>query len=977
METLSLIPSHLRGLAFRHLESLKEVMEMQGLPWPRHAQFENDLCKVLVCSDFIAHQLITDPHFFVELQLDSKLYAPQKTPNYEALLRKKLKKIENKEALMVALRQFRNQHMVRIAWRNITGLSTLSEISACLTALAEAIINKSLELLYGWLVRQYGHPVNQEGVAQKLLVIAMGKLGGGELNFSSDVDLIFAYPADVCMRHESNHQKEVCPETFFTQLGQELIKVLSTRTQEGFVYRVDMRLRPFGESGPLVMSDAALESYYQEQGREWERYAFVKARVIAGDRKPAQHLSLTLRPFVYRRYIDYGVFESLREMKALIESEVKSKGKQNDIKLGQGGIRQIEFIGQAFQLVRGGRDPLFQQREILNILNLLAQKGHLAKRICDKLSSAYIFLRNTENRLQMMQDHQVHQVPKEQLEQNRLAFSMGFDNLSSFQEELNTHCGTVANLFEVISAAPVPIDFTEASTEMNQTLVSLWTHSLSEKEALQTIARSGYLQPEVALELIDGFRTGRALAHLSVRGRARLDRLMPLIISLCGQMETPEEALKRLFSLIESIGKRSAYLALLVENPPIVRRLAKLCTASSWLSSQLCRYPLLLDEFLDPRRLYHPPTAKELSQEIQDRLRWIDVDDLEQQMESMRQFKLANVLRVAIADLMGEIPIKRVSDYLTAIAEVILQKALDIVWTQMVNRYGYPQIGPGIDADCEFAIVAYGKLAGLELGYSSDLDLVFLHKGEHPQLLTNGEKQISNEEFYIRLGQRLFNLLNTSTLSGSLYHIDLRLRPSGASGLLVTSIEAFSDYQKNAAWTWEHQALVRSRVVAGHLKVSRQFESLRREILARKRDCETLKKEIVAMRQKMRQSKSVKKIDSFDLKLDEGGIGDIEFIVQYGILQYTSKHPILIEYTDNLRQINSLVASGILLSTDGEKLREAYLAYRDAGHRLALHGEEAVVTNRQFLLHRENVVEVWNKLLGAPSNSTELKQQQM
>ncbi|MEO7557761.1 MAG: bifunctional [glutamate--ammonia ligase]-adenylyl-L-tyrosine phosphorylase/[glutamate--ammonia-ligase] adenylyltransferase, partial [Gammaproteobacteria bacterium] len=865
--------------------------------------------------------------------------------------------------LAAALRQIRTREMLRIAWRDLAGWAGLDETLADLSALAAACIDSALDKLHTWQSQELGVPKSAAGIAQSLVVIGMGKLGARELNFSSDIDLIFAYPED---GETQGKKRRLTNEEYFVRLAQRLGNALAAHTADGFVYRVDTRLRPFGDSGPLALSFAAMEEYYQNHGREWERYALIKARAVAGDIVQGGRLLNSLLPFVYRRYLDFGVFESLRGMKEMIVRETQRRGLRDNIKLGPGGIREIEFIGQLFQLIRGGRDAHLQEPGILRVLGYLGQAQHLAVHVAQELSDAYIFLRRAENRLQEFADEQTHALPADDLEQTRLALSMNYPDWDAFRHALEQHMECVHTHFEQIFAAPQLESQSNPRQSAGGDLTALWQGVMDEAQADKLLVARGFDDAGEALRLLNQLRQGYHYRALSERGRRRMDSLMPLLLAEVSRAEQPAATLMRVVNLIETIAQRTAYLALLAENPLALAQLVKLCAASPWISALLTRHPLLLDELLDARSLYTPLDRAGLESELRQNLLRIPQDDLEQQMEALRHFKQVHVLRVAAADTAGVMPLMIVSDHLTALAELILQQVLSLAWRHLTARHGAPgctingqPYRPG------FAIVAYGKLGGIELGYGSDLDVVFLHDSTGERQRTAGPKSIDNAVFFARLGQRIIHILNAHTPAGVLYEIDMRLRPSGASGLLVSSLESFADYQQTQAWTWEHQAWVRARVVAeqGANSIAARFEQLRRTTLQRVRDEAALRAEVHDMRERMRAAKRTCKPGSFDLKQDPGGIVDIEFMVQYGALLWAHDQPALLTFTDNIRLLQGFAATGRMSVADVQLLSDAYRVYRAAAHRCALQDEPICAGEDEFRDYRDGVIRIWQDLL--------------
>jgi [glutamine synthetase] adenylyltransferase / [glutamine synthetase]-adenylyl-L-tyrosine phosphorylase len=919
------------------------------------------LPRVWVSSEFVARLCIRRPGLLADLLEEGVLERPFDAGEMAARVRAAVDQTGEETELAIALRRLRQREMLRIAWRDLAGQATLDETLGDLTDLAEHCIDRAADWVHQRLVERHGEPRDADGRPQRLVVLGMGKLGGRELNFSSDVDLIFAYPS----AGTTDGDSPLDNQQFFIRLGQRLIRILDENTAEGFVFRVDMRLRPFGDPGPLAMDFDTLEDYYERHGREWERYALIKCRVVAGDREAGRRLMNALRPFVYRRYLDYGAFAALRDMKAMINREAARRSRGDDIKTGEGGIREVEFIGQAFQLIRAGRDPTLQLRGIRPVLRRLAEQGLLPEFATEQLVAAYEFLRRAENHLQMAQDQQTHRLPESDDARARLAFSMGYDDWPAFERELSRHRRRVHEHFQQVFAAPQGGDQEDGlGTDAHALLASVWTGDRSGEKAEAVLAERGYRDPARALEWIEDLRDSPVCRALTATGRERLDRLMPLLLGAVAGTGDPDGALTRLLTLVRAIARRSVYLSLLVESPMALSQLVKLCAASPWIADLLTRHPLLLDELLDPRSLYAPPDREGLVRELDEELGQVPGEDLEQVMDRLRQFRQVQVLKVAAADIMGVLPIMKVSDHLTWIAEVVLERVLALVMEQLHARFGRPRcVLDGKAYEPGFAIIGYGKLAGLELGYGSDLDIVFIHDSAGEQQTTDGERPVDNSEFFARVGQRVVHVLGAFTAAGRLYEVDTRLRPSGASGLLVSSLAAFEKYQETKAWTWEHQALVRTRPVAGDPRIARAFLELRRRILGICRDRAELRREVREMREKMWQEHASRSVDRFDLKRDPGGIADIEFMVQYWVLAHACDHPPLLDYPDNIRILERLVDTGLLPEEEARFLTDTYRAFRDRIHRLTLQESPAVVDSAEFAEEREAVRAMWRRVM--------------
>ncbi|MBM7061173.1 bifunctional [glutamate--ammonia ligase]-adenylyl-L-tyrosine phosphorylase/[glutamate--ammonia-ligase] adenylyltransferase [Pseudomonas sp. UL073] len=929
------------------------------------------LPRLSAASDFVSEQISRDPQAFLELADSGELERRLGVGELSDQLHATLADCDEESDLARRLRRFRNRQQWRIIWRDISRQADLTETCRDLSELADASIDQAYQWLYQRHVAQFGTPIGRRsGQPQHLVVLGMGKLGALELNLSSDIDLIFGYPEG---GETEGVKRSLDNQEFFTRLGQRLIKALDAPTADGFVFRVDMRLRPYGSSGPLVYSFAALEQYYQDQGRDWERYAMIKARVVGGDQVAGKQLLEMLRPFVYRRYLDFSAIEALRSMKQLIQQEVRRKGMADNIKLGSGGIREVEFIAQAFQLIHGGRDLSLQQRPLLGVLATLEGQGYLPPVVVDELRQGYEFLRYTEHALQALADRQTQMLPDNDQDCTRVAWIMGFEHWPAFHAQLMYWRGRVDWHFRQVIADPDDEEGAAEAVHIGGEWLPLWEEALDEAAACRQLADAGFAEPTLAWRRLSDLRSGPQVRAIQRLGRERLDAFVPRLLAQAVEHAQPDLVLERVLPLVEAVARRSAYLVLLSENPGALERLITLCAASPWIAEQITRFPLLLDELLNEGRLFKPPLAPELAAELRERLTRIPEDDLEQQMEALRHFKLAHGLRVAASEIAGTLPLMKVSDYLTWLAEAILDQVLALAWRQTVSKYGTPRRSDGSLCDPDFIIVGYGKVGGLELGHGSDLDLVFIHDGDS-QAETDGLKPIDGAQFFARLGQRIIHLLTTQTTSGQLYEVDMRLRPSGASGLLVSSLGAFERYQQNEAWTWEHQALIRARVLVGSERVGTAFEQVRATVLARPRDLPKLREEVSEMRAKMRDNLGSKETAGgtasnafsatapFDLKQDAGGIVDIEFMVQYAALAWSQQDPQLLRWTDNIRILDELEAAGLLPGDDAHLLQEIYKAYRAVAHRLALQKQPGVVSGEQFHDERRAVLRIWREL---------------
>lgn len=941
----------LQEQARRHWQRLLDLAPDHGaLPEPTR----QTLLTLFGLSDFVADSLIKQPELLGPLLASGDLDQAERWPAYEGDLAALLVGVTDEEALKRILRQFRRSRMLVIAWRELLGHAAVEESFIHLTKLADALICGARDWLYARQCDELGTPVDGNGDPQPLLILGMGKLGGGELNFSSDIDLIFTFPEN---GYTVGGRRELANQQFFIKLGQRLINALHQSTVDGQVFRVDMRLRPFGDAGPLAISFAAMEDYYQHHGRNWERYAMVKARVLGPQCEHAQALTELLRPFVFRRYIDFGVIDGLRQMKAMIAAEVRRKGLEGNIKLGAGGIREVEFIAQALQLIRGGREPALRVRHLPEAIAAIARCSALEGDQCERLLVAYRFLRRVENILQEIGDQQTQTLPTEERDRQRLIASLGFDDWAAFMAHLDEEMAAVHQEFVAVVG-----EEKEAPAHLEQLWLDLWRTELDAAELAHLLAAQ-VVDPAPLCAALLRFKEEYKRRQVGPQGRIALDWLMPELLRLVVASREPARLFERVCTLLTRIFTRSAYLQLLAENPAALRQLVRLCDESNLVSEQLARYPILLDELLDPQHLYHPTPLDQYKPQLRQFLLRIPEEDVEQQMEALRQFKQVQLLRIVAADIAGALPLMKVSDHLTWLAEAITEEVVNQAWAQMSERYGVP---PEVATSGQrgFAVVAYGKLGGIELGYGSDLDLVFLHGGD-PNGQTDGRKPIDSRQFYLRLAQRILHLFSTRTPSGILYEIDMRLRPSGDSGLLVSSLSAYEQYQQNEAWTWEHQALVRARPIYGDDAVVADFARIRRDVLAKERDLPTLAREVREMRQKMRDHLLKAGEGEFDLKQSPGGMVDIEFIAQYLVLAHACGEPdALTRWSDNVRIFDECVMAGVLTLEQAEGLKQAYLEIRNLGHRLNLSEISRKVGDDQLPQERGHVLAVWQQLLG-------------
>ncbi|MDD9302316.1 MAG: bifunctional [glutamate--ammonia ligase]-adenylyl-L-tyrosine phosphorylase/[glutamate--ammonia-ligase] adenylyltransferase [Desulfobacter sp.] len=915
----------------------------------------DDFLKVMLYSEFIASQVSTHPQFLEQMGQSRDLIRSYSSHTFETKLDPLIPKDADLGSVKEGLIRFKTYEAVRIAWRDLAGIASLEETMAELSHLACACLSYGINRLYPLFCDRWGTPTDANGNFQQLIVLGMGKLGAGELNFSSDIDLIFAYPEQGYTTGESS----ISNDEFFTKLCREFLKLFAMGSGTHF-YRVDTRLRPFGENGPLVMNSAAFEQYYQSQGREWERYAMIKARPVAGDIESGNELLNILKPFIYRRYFDYGSFDSFREMKQRISLQVKSAKLKDNIKLGAGGIREVEFFGQLFQLIRGGVEPDLQVRPILRVLDLLLDFSCINEKTCEQLKHAYCFLRKVENRLQEYQDRQVHDIPQDPLQREILALSMGFESHADFFQVLSKVLDNVHGHFSQLLVGGDQEDKESKTHDLEQ----IWTNLNDPQFITETIAVSGFRDPDQVLSMLRILADHPNTQRLTPVGRKKLARLVPRLVKEAGRTSEAETVLNKLIDLIITIERRTCYLSLLIENKGALSTLIVLARKSPWIISFLSQHPVLLDELMHPATLYAPPKRTALEKEMETRMARTPRGDLEFLLEELNIFRQVNTLRVAAADVSGNYPLMKVSDHLTYIAETILTQVLESSWEIVTSKYGQPQGLSGSEIKgCGFAIAAYGKVGGLEMGYKSDLDLVFLYQADPGQTL-GGERSIDTVRFYSNLGQRIIHALTMHTSAGTLYGADMRLRPGGDSGMIVSHMESFEDYLENQAWTWEHQALIRARCVAGDPALFERFDRIREKVLSKDRDPEILKTEVREMREKMRKQRLVPEPGRFDLKQVRGGIVDIEFLVQFLVLCHGARFPDVLVWTDNIRLMEGLSVEGLISGEESQILQETYVAMRQSMHRLTLQEKPQTVAEAILIEKADAVAGIYDDYLG-------------
>ncbi len=914
-----------------------------------------DLPYILGMSEFIAKTLVQYPKECAKMIADGYLDSPALLLDNKQAVTEYITEGLPEPELKRRLRILRRTRMAMLAWRDLTGRADIEEVFGSLTNLAEETVLQTFRVVRASLVPGFGEALDKDGLPMPLMIMGMGKLGGGELNFSSDIDLICMYPYD---GQTTGAPRSLSFREYFAKVVQRSCNLLSDTTPDGFCYRTDLRLRPFGDAGSLVSSFDALQIYYETQGRTWERYALVKAKLLGTTddyRHYGKELIDMLRPFVYRRYLDYGAIESLRKLKHMIEAEVRRRQLKDNFKLGRGGIREIEFIAQVFELMRGGRISQLQERNLRKTLAHLDHFSLLPSEVCRQLDEDYVYLRRLENVLQELADQQTQTLPSRAKDQKRLALAM---NRASYEELASELEGVMQRVHSEF--CKVMGDDSDEPQDNRREGLELWESNLKPEEMVE-ILKPLLKNNEQALELgqnIVDLRKTLARLPMGPVGRETLLRLMPMLIKLVCAHDNAPSLFNKVGALIEKVALRTTYLQLLVENRQAALRLVSLLNDNEFAGALISAHPILMDELIAPHYLDRPLRPDEFLSRLNEMLMRVDQDDLEGQMEELRLFKKFMVLRIAMSDRAGLLPLMKVSDCLTWLAEAIIRELAVLAWNQTVKRFGAP---PGRTLQSPgFAIIGYGKLGGLELGYKSDLDMVFIRKPD--ESMTEGPQSIPASMFYQKMVQRLLHLSVTRMSGGVLYDLDMRLRPDGDAGMLVADTDGFEDYQKHRAWTWEHQALVRARPIAGSKSVIDEFNRIRAEVLRTPRDEAKLKEDVLAMRQKMRDHLDRSTQTLFDLKQGQGGMVDIEFIAQYLLLLHAPKHEEMVLWSDNVRILDECARLGILSGSEAQVLKDAYLAIRGYYHRVSLADLPRIVAVSDKPPECEVVTKIWHKI---------------
>ena len=923
-----------------HWQQLEELLLLQD--FERDCDFMESLQKLALGSNYAIAQLIKYPDFIKKLQSCRHFEL-----DTDQLIRS-LEGISDINLIKFQLRLFRHQKLLEIIYLDICRQQDIESTLLQLSELADLLIQQALAKTEQILSTKHGQPFDELGQPMQLNIIGMGKLGGKELNFSSDIDLICCYSDDGNL----SGYGQLSHTQYYSHVVKMFNQLLYETTADGFVYRVDLRLRPWGDSGPMVLSHNAFEHYYQLHGREWEQYAMVKARVITGSKSDKKYLQSILKPFIYRRYHDYRVFDGLASLKQKIDQQSSRKKTRCNIKIGRGGIREIEFFVQAFQILKGGRNHQLQTQSLFKAIETLLTQEITDSQTLNQMRESYCFLRLLENRLQMLNDSQTHEIPTRQNSQERISLLLGYANWQSLEKELNQHQNQVNEIFSSL--------FKQQQNDQPQGEIVQHFNELSEEQHLQVIQNLQFTNPQEIHQRLLQFYQSRSLLFMSDKAKKRFHVFFPELLKQITQHQQQLQLLEKLIALLSSIAGRSVYFELLYQNIPLLVKLVHLFDSSNWIAAEVTRHPILLESLLYPGPLADRFDKLKQQHALQVQLQNVR-DDEELELDVLRQFKRAQTIVIATAEIAQEIDTTKVSYYLSELAEILLQAVYELSLTALVKQYGEPQcvienqsFKPGL------GIIAYGKLGGYELHYQSDLDIIFLHNSSGSKQQTAGPKNIDNAVFFSRLAQKIISKISLLTAAGKLYEIDTRLRPNGSSGMLVTSCHAFHQYQLEKAWVWEHQAIIRARYIAGNVDIKPVFELSRLHIISMIREPDELGHAITEMRDKIYQTKKPAEGKLINIKYSRGCMVDIEFLVQYWILKYANKFASLSERTDNIGLISELHHLGLINGEDLQ-LRDCYPAFHKWLHERVLQNQSAEISSDLVRNEIEIVKACWNK----------------
>jgi len=927
--------------AWTQLESL---LQAQGDSFD--TDFKGNIQRLAISSTYALNKLCRAPSLLDNLRNLKQFNLDQETLTSACEEAKEIGNIQK------VLRQHRHAKLIEIIYLDVIENMPLKLVLRNLSDLADQLISCALTAAERQLITKHGQPIDIDGKPITLNIIAMGKLGGRELNFSSDIDLIFSYANEGDLPGYGH----LAYQEFFTRVVKLLTKLLNDTTEDGFVYRVDLRLRPWGDSGPVALHHLALEHYYQLHGREWEQYAMVKARIVTGSESDRAFIQSIIKPFVFRKYHDYRVFEGLASLKDQIDHQARSKNMYDNIKVGNGGIREIEFFVQAFQILKGGRNNRLQSQQILTCFDVLQTQNIIPAKTIKELREAYEFLRQLENKIQMMADEQSHSCPQNKLIQQRIAFALRLKDWKSVQKLLDGHRTKVSYHFTELFKR-------EAGTDSNISLSDVFSEDKTDNQQIELLESYGLNQTAEINQRLSGFFTSKAWGFMSAKAKQRFSTLLPDLLKSVSQTKNHLILFNRLINLFSSIAGRSVYFELLHQNGQLLDKLVRLFNRSEWIAQEVAQYPMLLEYLIQPNNNKDKFDREQIANGLQIQLDNV-AGDTELELDSLRLFKREQTIVIAIDELSEQITPLAVSQYLTELAEVILHAVYQLACIALESQYGKPQCTvDGVMREANFAIIGYGKLGGHEMHYQSDLDIIFLHDSTGSEQVTNGKKSIDNSVYFARLAQKIISMTSILTSSGKLYEIDSRLRPEGASGLLVTSDHAYLQYQLNKAWTWEHQALVRARHVGGSPRLQSIFQEMRQRILCIERDPQKLKQDIINMRAKIGQIKAPTEGEYRNLKYSKGCMVDIEFMVQYWSLLHSNKVSSISTYSDNIGVIKELFRLD-LISSRQSQLVGIYQTYHRLLHRTVLQNNPAEIASKKIAGAVEYVNHCWNECFG-------------
>ena len=870
-----------------------------AVPFHDDAGVAEHVQRVLLASDFAFTSIERDPEL-----LAADALAVMSDPRHADARPLTLENLDE-AAAMHAVRRYRRREAVRLIWRDVNGLDAVEETIAGSSALAESCLAAAYEFAERTLTKRHGVPRSESGERQRLVILGLGKLGGGELNFSSDIDLILAFPEN----GSSDGTHPIANESWFARCGQTIAKLLGEITVDGYAFRVDLRLRPFGSAGRVALSFAAMEQYYQREGRDWERYAWIKARPVAGDIEAGKRLIQTLRPFVYRRYLDYTAFAGLRDMKAMIDAEVARKDLSQHLKLGPGGIREIEFVVQLLQLIRGGREPSLRENGLLPALAACERIGALSSASAKVLRDSYRFLRRLENRVQMLRDEQTHDLPDDALDRERLAAATNYQDWNALAAATAKVRAAVSDEFASVLA---PAKSRAEPLDGDGTASGLWQRLLSGGSQATELAALGFDEAESLHAQLAALLANPAARSLVGKTKSHFDRLMPRLIAASAASVAPAAALQRVLRLVQTVLRRPAYLVLLEQQPLARERVVELFADSALLAERVIAHPLLLDDLLGATM----NAGGVLSSGIERRVAHVPVDDDEREVEILQEEKQSAAFRLGLEYRAGRDAVST-ARALSDAAEVVIDRVVGLAERDVASRHGRLP-GGGV------AVIGYGSLGGAELGFASDLDLVFVYDGRFAQAESDGERPLEGSRYCARIAQRVVHWLTTQTHAGKLYDVDVRLRPDGAKGLLVVGIDAFEEYQRDRAWIWETQALVRARPISGDADLVRRFRETRSAVLSRARDADDVRAQIASMRERWRGERDRSTAAMLDLKQGAGALLDIEFILQTLVLLQAHAKPELLASGNSAELIAIAKQSGALDRSCADRLAAAH-----------------------------------------------------